>query len=356
MPNRRDFVAGLLATGLAPRASWADAGAPVLLAAGKRNDANFVLCGLNASGDIVFEQPLPGRGHAAAAHPKRPEAVVFARRPGRFALVMDCVTGAVLARIDSPQGRHFYGHGTFSGDGRWLFTTENDYDAARGCVGVWDAGLGYRRAGEFASGGVGPHDIRTLPDGETLVVANGGIETHPETGRTKLNLPDMRSNLSYLTPDGTVLAQAEMDAVWHRNSIRHLAVARDGRVAFATQWQGEISDTPPLWGLHRMGGVRRLPNPRTDLSRDMVGYAGSIAISADGTRVAITSPKGGQMHEYDAGQGTLLQRTHVPDVCGVAALGDRFIWTTGGGQVLGTNLRTYPIQWDNHLIAITGGI
>ena len=81
MPDRRVFLTGLLATGLIPGPTWADAGDPALLAAGLRPDGRYVLCGLDRQGQIRFEVELPGRGHAAAAHPTRPEAVTFAPVP-----------------------------------------------------------------------------------------------------------------------------------------------------------------------------------------------------------------------------------------------------------------------------------
>lgn len=107
----------------------------------------------------------------------------------------------------------------------------------------------YKRIGEFASGGIGPHDIAWTGDG-TLVVANGGIETHPDSGRTKLNIPTMRPNLSYIR-DRRVIEQTEMPSALRKNSIRHLSVRQDGLVAFAMQWQGDERDGVPLAGLHR---------------------------------------------------------------------------------------------------------
>ena len=41
-----------------------------------------------------------------------------------------------------------------------------------------------------------PHEAILLADGKTLAVANGGIETHIETGREKLNLDFMQPSLA----------------------------------------------------------------------------------------------------------------------------------------------------------------
>ncbi len=62
--SRRSFLAGLLAAGMAPQASWADTGNPAFLAAGKTADDRFLLAGLDTAGNILFRHPLPARGHA----------------------------------------------------------------------------------------------------------------------------------------------------------------------------------------------------------------------------------------------------------------------------------------------------
>ena len=178
---------------------------------------------------------MPARGHAAAAHPTKPQAVAFVRRPGTFASVINCVTSKIETTLYAPKGRHFYGHGTFSANGDWLFTTENNFEVGRGRSGVWDVSARYTRYGEFDSGGIGPHNIKRLPKTDILVIANGGINTHPETGRTKLNIPTMRPNLSYIH-DGTLIEMAQLPANMHKNSIRHLAVNAKGDVAIGMQW------------------------------------------------------------------------------------------------------------------------
>lgn len=228
--NRPGFLAGLMAASLVPRPTWADVGSPSYLSAAARQDGSYVLCGIGADLNVLFQIPLPARGHAAAAHPNRPEAVAFARRPGTFAIVIDCRSGTSKATLMAPTGRHFYGHGVFSANGNWLYTTENDCEAGEGRIGVWDAAAGYKRIAEFSSGGIGPHDIKRLPNTDTLVVANGGIDTHPDSGRTKLNIPTMRPNLTYIT-DGVAIETAGLGAALRKNSIRHLAVSSTGQVA-----------------------------------------------------------------------------------------------------------------------------
>lgn len=357
MVNRRGFLTGLLASGLVPTSTWADVGSPSFLAAARLPDDGFALCGIDAAGAILFQIPIPTRGHAAAANPVRAEAVAFARRPGTFASIINCASGIEIARLSCPEGRHFYGHGTFSGDGETLFTTENDYEAGQGQLGVWDATQGYARVDEFASGGIGPHDIRLLPDSDTLVVANGGIDTHPDTGRTKLNLSTMRPNLSYLGFSGTLLDQMELPADLFSNSIRHLDVSLDGQVAIGMQWQRDRSSSPALVGLHRAGDTMALMQAPLNVHRDALGYVGSIAFSGNNAQLAVTCPRGGCVQVFDAVTCKFVNSHKAPDASGITGFGDGFVVSSGTGQLRTIGIdRTmsvnHPLEWDNHLVRI----
>ena len=359
MTDRRSFIAGMLAAGVCPKPTWAEVGSPKFLSAGMTPNGAHVLCGLTDKGQISFELPLPARGHAAAAHPTLAEAVAFARRPGSFAVVIDCVSGRGKARLHAPSGRHFYGHGTYSADGDLLFTTENDFEAARGVIGVWDVKNGYRRLDEFSSGGTGPHDIKLMPEGQMLVVANGGIETHPETGRIKLNLPTMRPNLSYLSLHGHIEETVELDRSLHRNSIRHLAATEDGMVAFAMQWQGDQTRHPTLIGMHRTGSPAVLLETTRRHVKKMKGYVGSVAVSQALGRIAATSPRGNVVQVFDVRTQAIVAQSVIEDVCGVASLDAGFFLTSGHGEIaMQTGARHELLQstarrWDNHLVEIS---
>ena len=142
---------------------------------------------------------LPARGHDITLKPDGGEWVTFARRPGRFGVAIP-VDARPPVWFASKPDRHFFGHGAFSADGRLLYSTENDYDGARGVIGVRDATDGYKQIGEFPAHGMEPHDIQLLADGRTMVIANGGIRTRPESA-DELNLPDMQPSLAYVDVD-----------------------------------------------------------------------------------------------------------------------------------------------------------
>lgn len=355
--DRRRFLAAAALT-LTPRLTWAAAGAPSYLSAAGLPDGGFVLLGLSETGEERFRVDLPARGHAAAAHPSRPEAVAFARRPGTYAIVLDCIEGEVLTRLDAPEGRAFQGHGAFSPDGATLFTTEAA-EEGRGVLGLWDARAGYRRLGEIASGGDGPHEVLLTPDGRQLAVANGGVATDAASGRAALNLFEMRPNLTLIdVGSGRIVQTFEGPEALARNSLRHLAAAPDGTLAAALQWEGAQIEHPPLLALRRPGAealeFRAAPDP---LQAELRNYAGSVAISRDGTRIALTSPRGGVMMIFER-DGAGVETVAAPDVCGVAWSGDGFACTTGLGDFrrpgqAGT-LRHLDLAFDNHLIRIAG--
>ncbi len=354
MTTRRTVLGGLIASAL-PRLSWAEIGSPAYLAAARDPDGQCWLHGLSGNGQGLFRLALPARGHAAAAHPIRPEAVAFARRPGVFALVIDCATGTVRARLSPPEGRQFNGHGVFSKDGSLLYTSEVVSQTSEGRLGIWDAEGGYARLTEVATHGVGPHDVKRLADGG-LLVANGGIRTDPDD-REKLNIETMRPNLSYLSADGRLVDQVELEHQYHQNSMRHLALGPDGLVAIAMQWEGDPGLTVPLLGLHRRGAPIRLCPTADQDAILMQGYAGSIAIDATGSRVGITSAPGGVVMIFGT-DGQPRATIRRQDVSGIAAGKGGFVVTDGLGAINACDdtglhlLGTAATAWDNHLIAI----
>ncbi|SEL22394.1 DUF1513 domain-containing protein [Pacificibacter marinus] len=359
MTTRRNFLIGALAASMVPQLSWADAGSPAYLGAAKDESGQFALYGLSATSDIVFRVDLPGRGHAAAAHPTRPEAVAFARRPGTYALVVDCANGQVKHSLQAPKGRHFMGHGVFMRGGDILVTTENNYADRKGCLGLWQRSKDYARIGEVDSHGIGPHDIRMLSDG-TFVIANGGIFTHPDQGegRDKLNLDTMRPSLAYLTADFTLSEQHFLFDDLHHASIRHLAVHDDGLVGFAMQWQGDPFDSVPLIGLHRRGDAAPLlMEAPLGQQMSMHAYASSIAFNGAGTELAITSSKGGRLHRF-ALDGQFVGAAARTDLSGLAPYETGYLGSDGFGALLAFDpdarvLNSVAgLSWDNHLVSL----
>lgn len=353
MATRRRFLATLLATGTLPALSWADAGAPAWLSCARETEGTFALFGIRPDGALAFRQPLPTRGHAGARHPARPEAVVFARRPGTWALVLDCATGDVAARLAPPEGLQFNGHGAFLQGGALLVTSEQRAETSEGRLGLWAADDGYARIGDLPSGGIGPHEVLALPGGG-LAIANGGIATDP-ADRSKLNIPRMRPNLAFADAEARLREVLEPLPEARQASIRHLAALPGGAVAAGMQWEGE-GPPPPLLAFARPGGQLAGADAPEGLWSALKGYVGSVA--AGGGRIAVSSPRGGRIALFgpDATLADLIER---PDICGLAAMPDgRILASDGAGALLACGgkpispLAVHPLAWDNHIVPV----
>ncbi|MBO0904544.1 DUF1513 domain-containing protein [Jiella sonneratiae] len=359
--DRRSFLIGAgaaFAAGLSPRGAEAlDRAAALFGASCLRPDGSFGCAVFSDAGEIVSTVALPDRGHDVAFDPISGRAVVFARRPRTFAVVFDPTSGAPVETLTSPAGRHYFGHGFFSPDGRLLYATEHDYDAAKGLVAVYDVQAGYRRIGEFDAHGMDTHEALLMPDGETIVIANGGIETHPDYGREMLNIPTMEPSIVFIDrKSGDLLDKQLLPKHLHKLSLHHIAIDARRRVWFGGQYQGAASDAPPLVGSAEPGKPLALAElPETDLAA-LGNYIGSVAASRDGERIAVSSPVGGNLVVLDAGSGKVLDRIGLASGCGLAPDGAGFLATSGKGAVLRLEEDDRPtmadLEWDNHILAL----
>jgi hypothetical protein len=361
--DRRQFLAAAAATLAAwpLRGAIAAARGPFVSSRADAAGTNFVT-GFDSQGGVAFDHALPTRGHGSAFAPDG-TVVHFARRPGRFALVIDPTANRVVHVIDSIDGRHFEGHGAFSPDGRLLYATENDYEVACGVIGVYDVADGWRRVAEFDTGGMDPHEMRLMPDGTTLVVANGGILTHPDYPQENLDPQGMDPSLAYVDRrDGRMLALHRLPADLRQLSIHHLAVARDGAVFAVVQDAIKRADVLPLIIEHRPGSGLAWVDPGEDLTARLKGYCGSAALDSSESVLAVSSPRGGCVLFWDRAAGRVLGSLDLADVCGLAPGGPPgvFLVTSGRGGALIHDARAgrsmqiaAPIiarsHWDNHV-------
>ncbi len=334
---------------------------------------DYVAVVFDEQANVVASVPLGARAHGAASHRHSQRACLFARRPGMFMNTFDRRTPGMHAITEPVSGRHFYGHGAYSQDGNLLFATENDFDGMRGVLGIYDATKGYQRIGELDTAGVGPHEVVRVPGTTLLLIANGGIHTHPDNDREKLNISTMEPNLSLIDArDGKLLARHVLPAELHQVSIRHLACADDGVVWFAGQYEGEELAIRGLAGSisieqsvrsFRAGlsrqGLTLVDLPET-LQTRMSHYVSSVAVAGD--YALFTSSKGGVVFQVRRSTARIDQSVSIMDCSGIAPLSvsglDGALISSGTGEVLRldgdgmTTLAMHTLQWDNHVYSI----
>lgn len=353
----------LTGLGLAPASvRSARAQTDMFVTTGRDDRGSFHAAILDEQGQLAENIPLPARGHDAAINPKKRESVIFARSPGRFAIAFGPDRRGPPVGFKTRSNRHFCGHGVFSPDGMLLYATENAFETGEGVISVRDATHGYRQIGEFPSYGIGPHDLALLGDGRTLVVANGGIATHPDSGDRVLNPMRMAPSLVYIDRrSGSMIERHTQGESLTDLSIRHLAVAPGDIVVFGCQHKGSRRAEPPLVGRHKLGGRPQLLRAPTASHRAMRGYVASVAVDAAGAIAAASAPRGNRVTYWDVATGDYLGHTALSDGAGIAPMSrpGQFFLTGGQGELLasgpatgplllGASRKTQSLDWDNH--------
>jgi hypothetical protein len=361
MMTRRTLLASGAALLLAQRT--AQAGGARYLSAAATWTGRYAVVAVSGDGEIAFDLDLADRGHGLAVRPDSSEAICFARRPGAFALVIDAAAGAVVTEIAAAPRRHFSGHGLFVQGGDLLLSTENDEERRQRVIGVYDAREGYRRVGELPTFGIGPHDLALLPDGRTLVVANGGIDKrHDDIGDRDLS--NIRSDLVHLDwQSGKLVERVTLEPNFARLSIRHLAPTEAGDVVAALQDSADVPDLDaPLGFLHRAGGAPRwLAAPEGGWAR-LRGYCGAAAVDRSAGLIALSSPRGNSVGLWDE-SGAALATLAIHDGCGLSATGTggEILVSSGSGELFTVSPDAAApsprgaagaFRFDNHLVRV----
>lgn len=360
--DRRSLLLGA-PLALAATAAARSLGQPAenfLGAAYRTADGSFGASILDRAGQAAREITLPGRGHDLTYCPVNRIAVVFARRPGSFAVSLS-IDGRQPDKVfHAPEDRHFYGHGVFSPDGALLYATENDFENARGVIGIYDVAAGFQRIGEWSTHGLGPHDLALIPQQGCLVVANGGHREHPDFGhgRRILNRGSFETSLVFLDLKTGDLREQHMVASAGRLSLRHLDTGGRGLVVLGAQAMEDPE--APLLFTGRLGEPIR-PLSLHEAQRALGGYVSSVAMDAEGRWAAVTSSRTGQALVIDLSRQAIVSQRQIADISGIASgpAVDGFLYSSGHGWIGSLSSsgnrpeRHFPREWDNHLIAFS---
>jgi hypothetical protein len=338
------------------------------LSAQGQDPASYSVGWINPQDESSHQQRANFRGHGLCQNPTQPEHVVmFSRRPGTQGIRLNTRSGDIDGTFHSEKDRHMQGHGCYSADGKLLYCAESSISSGEGKITVRDAET-LKQVNEFNSYGIGPHEILLMPDGHTLVIANGGLLTHPDSGRKILNLSTMRSSLTYIdSRNGDLISEHFLTEA--KASIRHIAVASDGTVAIGLQVQREAmnnNDLTPLAAIHKPGQPIKTLQAPTALMVKLNDYIGSVAIHSDSRIAAFASPKGDLVMFWHLDDLSWQNYHAFHDVCGLTISQDNkyFILSNSAGKIRQINARSLIIDkqksfnfsgksWDNHMISIS---
>ncbi|MEW6118778.1 MAG: DUF1513 domain-containing protein [Pseudomonadota bacterium] len=350
--NRRDFLAVLAALGGLPLAGRVAAATPGLRLAASWQAAHGYQVGILAPTDdgriaVAAALDVPTRAHGLLREPGG-TLLGVARRPGDWLVRWNAAGQALAWRWIEP-GRAYAGHVLASADGRTLYTTETDRASGDGYVGVRDAAT-LEKHDEWPTGGRDPHQLSwdATQGGRSLIVANGGVPTYPETGRVKRDLDRMDSSLVRLHGEtGERLGQWRLPDA--RLSLRHLAWGgtRAPLLGIALQAEHDRAEdkaTAPILALFDGTTLRSVA-----ADRPLAGYGGDIAASGD--RFAVSCPRDRGIALYDAARGweRLLP---LDEACALADHAGRIL-AGGRTQVMQIDAASYDLpdlRLDNHWI------
>lgn len=364
-PSRRSFLGhavALAAIATAVDPAWATATPkapgrlPALrvLTAWNRGEQSWA--GLWTPGKTPHGIALPERAHQLLVLPpnaQRPQlqALVLARRPGVYLLRMDPIRNKALQWHTMEDDRYLGGHAVLAANGHSFFTTETDGDTGQGLIAERDLGT-LEKLREFPSGGIGPHALLLEPAG-TLLVANGGILNLPETGRRKLNIGRMDSNLTRLHAQSGI-AMEQFHLPDPQLSLRHLAIAPDGSVGVGLQAEHLdplVRQAAPALALLQSDVLRAVDWAPSQMPHAWDGYVGDICFAAG--RFWTSASHVGAVASWSA-RGDALP-THTLAGAGALATKGNFVLVTGRGVAL-LHPQTAPslwtpnpaLTWDNH--------
>jgi len=226
-----------------------------------------------------------------------------------------------------------------------LYTTETDVLGGTGVLAVRNRHT-LELQDVWPTHGKDPHEMLVLPKGGLgidepfLLVANGGIPTHADMGRTQLNQLPMDSSVVAMSPrTGRVLNQWTLSD--SRLSLRHMAAHAGGVVGIAMQAHhstAALRDAAPVLALLDENGLRTVNE-----SAGVKGYAGDIVATPQGFVISCT--KNNSAGQFDV-QGNLLHSQAANAACALAAEGEQ-VWL---GSLAVEFSR--PLELDNHWLLI----
>lgn len=365
-------LAGLGACVLAPGTAFAITTRRVHLAAAWEHQGSFhigVLSTHEGTGQALQVHAaleVPTRAHGLCVLPDG-SVIAAARRPGDWLVRWRPGAGGEPQWLWQDGERSFNGHVLASADGQRLYTTETDAETGASWVVARDART-LAATAAWPTHGIDAHELVWDPHtphggAPTLIVANGGVPTAPETGRVKRDLGTMDSSLVRLDAHtGRLLGQWRLPDP--RLSLRHLAWSPDGAL-LGIALQAEHDDAAakhaaPVLALFDGTALRGVAAPEP-IAQRLRGYGGSMAATPTGW--AVSCPRAHGIATFSL-QGDWQGLVPLPEVCPLAVRNGA-LWAGGLASSLQNAQAAAPLahphgaglqraRLDNHWVALQG--
>ena len=354
--SRRQWLLAAAALGFAPAWAAKPSRPTRLLSAWQTSDEHRIgVIGVEGvHWSVQLSLAVPTRAHGLLLEASG-SVLAAARRPGDWLLRWHPASGQTQWHWIEDD-RRFNGHAIASADGQTLWTTETDLADAQGRLGVRDT-QSLEKTAEWATHGMDPHELIVLPQrvghipAGSLIVANGGIPTLPETGRSKRQLDRMDASLVALDPrNGSLLGQWRLDDPYL--SIRHLAWDPvSSTVGIALQAEHPDVDAKKRAPVFAVWNGERL---QASVAQPAVqGYGGDICALPQGGFV-VSCPRANSLALFGADARWTQNVAHREAYALATAQGHWWasgadgVWCAPEGIDSKATARTERLQIDNH--------
>lgn len=123
------------------------------------------------------------------------------------------------------------------------------------------------------------------------------------------------------------------------NSVRHLAIGRDGTIVAGQQFMGDAHEHADLLAIKRPGRPFEAFPVAEEQRLAMAQYTASVAIHDDLRLVALTAPRGNRFFIWDLDSGAVRLDAPLPDCAGVGAVKNGFVVTSDRAVAASTTAR-----------------
>lgn len=237
--------------------------------------------------DLDADQPkgryiqLDFQPHGVAQDPWNLNIISVFEKKGPGACEINLNTGTKTRDISTLEGRHFYGHGVYSVDGKKLYCTETVLATQEGLIAVRDAKT-LKLEGEFPSYGANPHECHLVDDGKIIAITNGG-------GTKSSGLTPCVSYVDVASQK--LIDKYEMQD--ERFNTGHLQISKNRDLVVISAPRDGLADTElgAISVLGKNGKLETFSTP-SEIVKQLKGETLSVCIDESRGVFAATSPKG----------------------------------------------------------------
>lgn len=318
---------------------------------------------------IVSDFSVPDEVHLATFFPNNKYILVCSRKPNASLLKYD-LNGNMLAELKPLANQHFEGHGIFSLDEKYIYTTASDFEVGKGKLlklNSHDLSL----VEQFDTQGIGPHELVWQSE-KHIAIANTGVLTHPDSGREILNKDNIQSNI--------VLFNSQTHSIDHSwqvpqlgLSARHLDRMDNGSLVIGCQYKKQ-DQRPPCIAFASIDNISNKKNQglvfadtgNESLHWNMLGYSASIKAIPNSIQALISNPRGHLLTQWQQKAGKeaqqLIKQEKIEYNKGIKIHPQvKKAWLSqGAGQLLSWDINRQSLQgeaikvkdniwWGNHL-------